>query len=482
MQRVAANIVLVAGFVVALFLSSFTCIPDVPIFSGAVGIALAKAADDQAGAIKADDTETTGESTVAIGPSESTSSLFNDISPADWFYDKVTTLTSSDIISGYPDGSFRPGAPAARAEMATFLTRAKGLMYEGGEPFDDVHRTDWFYSGVAAIYNAGLMNGTAQQRFSPSQLLTREQAAAIIARASGVAGVSDTKEQELWLQGLKDRRSINNWARPYVATAIKYGLMAGYPNQDFRPAAPVNRAEVCALVWNLLNESAKPRDTYPEPVVTYPLIPEIASPLTNKVIYDSNYKLTVRIDPESTIQELWINGKLADVKYTNLASTVTFSDVNVAEQLFYVGVTSKNASGSAHSGTLTLYHFNASPDYERLIVIDKSEFKLYWIVGGFVKKVYPIAIGKDGTPTPAAKWIVGEKLVENPKGVFGPRRLRLYRFNNAKYQRTGYGVHGTDEPWVIGTKASHGCIRLKNEDILELWPQVNIGDYVITQQ
>jgi lipoprotein-anchoring transpeptidase ErfK/SrfK len=128
------------------------------------------------------------------------------------------------------------------------------------------------------------------------------------------------------------------------------------------------------------------------------------------------------------------------------------------------------------------YRFTLPASYTTSIVIDLSEFRLYWIVDGFMKKSYGIAIGKDLTPTPVAEWKVGEKHYEDPKGVFGPRRLRLYRLAGGKYTRTGYGIHGTNEPWVIGSQASHGCIRLKNSDILELWPQVDVGVRVLTQR
>jgi hypothetical protein len=115
------------------------------------------------------------------------------------------------------------------------------------------------------------------------------------------------------------------------------------------------------------------------------------------------------------------------------------------------------------------------------IVVDKSDFKLYWVVNGALKEVYPVAIGKAYTPTPAAVWRVGIKHYENPLGVYGPRRLRLFRQSGSGFSFTGYGIHGTNQPWVIGTMASHGCIRMYNADILKLWPQVPLYTMVVTR-
>jgi hypothetical protein len=52
----------------------------------------------------------------------------------------------------------------------------------------------------------------------------------------------------------------------------------------------------------------------------------------------------------------------------------------------------------------------------------------------------------------------------------GPRWLGL--------SRKGFGIHGTNDPRSIGKAASHGCIRLRNRDIRELFSMVNVGDTV----
>jgi lipoprotein-anchoring transpeptidase ErfK/SrfK len=120
------------------------------------------------------------------------------------------------------------------------------------------------------------------------------------------------------------------------------------------------------------------------------------------------------------------------------------------------------------------------------IVIDRSDRLLYWIRGDQLVKAYPIAIGKRRSPTPVATWIVGRKERTPVRSVYGPRKLRLFRLvrshRRLRYRYTRYGIHGTNQPWVIGTMASHGCIRLYNADILDLWPQVPVGTPVQTRQ
>ncbi len=119
--------------------------------------------------------------------------------------------------------------------------------------------------------------------------------------------------------------------------------------------------------------------------------------------------------------------------------------------------------------------------YATCIIIDKSEFRLYWVKNNVLVKTYPVAIGRPGMETPTRLWRVGRKLQCDPRGVYGPRKLALWKWTGSSWAYTNYGIHGTNEPWVIGTKASHGCIRMYNRDILELWPQVPLYTKVITR-
>ncbi|MDH7478865.1 MAG: peptidoglycan-binding protein [Syntrophomonadaceae bacterium] len=83
-------------------------------------------------------------------------------------------------------------------------------------------------------------------------------------------------------------------------------------------------------------------------------------------------------------------------------------------------------------------------------------------------KTYPVAVGKPDTPTPAGNWTIVQKTI-NPGGPFGARWMRL----NVPWG--SYGIHGTDNPSSIGQAASHGCVRMFNEDVIELYDQVPIG-------
>jgi len=135
---------------------------------------------------------------------------------------------------------------------------------------------------------------------------------------------------------------------------------------------------------------------------------------------------------------------------------------------------------------------------EYSIIVRKSEFKLYLYKGDCLIKTYPVAIGKNpgdkrevgDCRTPegdfyiisiedSSSWVHDFGDGKGPiKGAYGPWFLRLYtgadRTKSGKAWE-GIGIHGTHDPASIGKMASEGCIRMRNEDIVELKERVKVG-------
>lgn len=88
---------------------------------------------------------------------------------------------------------------------------------------------------------------------------------------------------------------------------------------------------------------------------------------------------------------------------------------------------------------------------------------------GVAVNEYPVATGKEDTPTPTGVFEVINKQLD-PGGPYGTRWLGL--------SKRGYGIHGTNDPSSIGTAASNGCIRMFNEDVEKLFDITNTGTVV----
>jgi lipoprotein-anchoring transpeptidase ErfK/SrfK len=96
-----------------------------------------------------------------------------------------------------------------------------------------------------------------------------------------------------------------------------------------------------------------------------------------------------------------------------------------------------------------------------------------------LQKTYPVAIGTADTPTPGGTYFIRVLLKPpNPNGDYGPYAYGLSGFSAVLTTFNGgdgvIGMHGTNEPQVIGHDASHGCIRLRNADITDLVTRFNL--------
>ena len=109
----------------------------------------------------------------------------------------------------------------------------------------------------------------------------------------------------------------------------------------------------------------------------------------------------------------------------------------------------------------------ARPKEPVRIVIDTDRRTLGVYSGKTLYRTFPIAVGKPSTPTPLGNWQISEKAIWG--GAFGTRWLRL----SVPYGI--YGVHGTNNPGSIGSFASHGCVRMFNRDVEQVYAWVQEG-------
>ncbi len=106
-----------------------------------------------------------------------------------------------------------------------------------------------------------------------------------------------------------------------------------------------------------------------------------------------------------------------------------------------------------------------APEGEISIVIDTYKKQLTLYSDSKPYKTYPVSVGKPSTKSPVGEWaIIGKS--RDWGGGFGTRWLGL----NVPWGI--YGIHGTNKPWSIGSAASHGCIRMLNRHVEELYQWV----------
>jgi lipoprotein-anchoring transpeptidase ErfK/SrfK len=108
------------------------------------------------------------------------------------------------------------------------------------------------------------------------------------------------------------------------------------------------------------------------------------------------------------------------------------------------------------------------PTYVILVLLDTKQLSLF--CEEELVKTYPVAVGRPSSPTPKGNFTV-KSMIEYPYAdAYGARWIGLSAPN--------IGIHGTNAPSSIGKGASSGCIRMRNEDIEELFSYVSVGTTV----
>jgi lipoprotein-anchoring transpeptidase ErfK/SrfK len=128
---------------------------------------------------------------------------------------------------------------------------------------------------------------------------------------------------------------------------------------------------------------------------------------------------------------------------------------------------------------------DANTPERRRIVVSVPDRKLVLFEGDRALRVYDVAVGKPSTPTPTGKFAIINR-VPNPT-YYGPSGSIAPGGNNPLGSRwmglsaKGYGIHGTNVPSSIGEAASHGCVRMRKQDLEELFEMVTVGTTVELQ-
>jgi lipoprotein-anchoring transpeptidase ErfK/SrfK len=130
--------------------------------------------------------------------------------------------------------------------------------------------------------------------------------------------------------------------------------------------------------------------------------------------------------------------------------------------------------------------------YGTIITVDRAHFTLRLFKHLKLSKRYGIAVGMAGLDTPAGLYAIHDKQV-NPAwhvpnsawaGSLAGQTIPGGAANNPLKARwlgiaNGVGIHGTAEDWSIGSRASHGCIRMHVSDVIDLYPRVPVGTPVL---
>ncbi|SFB08966.1 WD40-like Beta Propeller Repeat [Cohnella sp. OV330] len=175
-----------------------------------------------------------------------------------WSRGDVEVLAARGIVTGDPDGSFRPNGKVTRAEfvkllLPLFAGSGAGADRASSAPLTDVPQDAWYAEAVEKAAAAGIVQG-AGGKFRPTDPVTREEMAVMLYRALGI--VTDDLDPEKLLGVFADRTKVSGWARMQVAYAVKAGLLKGSGGR-LNPGATATRAEAATVLLRVLEAQDK---------------------------------------------------------------------------------------------------------------------------------------------------------------------------------------------------------------------------------
>ncbi len=180
--------------------------------------------------------------------------FFPDVSPNYWAYGYIKYLYCRGIVTGYPDGYFRPDKNITRAEFSKMVVSGYGfaITTPSSPSYTDVPTSYWAYSYIETLSGRGVINGfTAAQCatahaaypcFLPNAAITRAQIVKMTVLASGTP---------LYTGAFTDYPDVppSYWAYAYIKTATHKQWVGGYPDGTFRPGNLATRAELSKILY-----------------------------------------------------------------------------------------------------------------------------------------------------------------------------------------------------------------------------------------
>lgn len=238
---------------------------------------------------------------VIQAPVQAQAVAFSDVTADYWAKGFIQELANRGVLSGFPDGSFRPNEPVTRAQFAAMVRQAfRKSPMRPAVSFTDVPETYWAIAAVREAYTSGFMSGYPEGNFLPDENISRSQVLVSLANGLGYSANSSNST----LQVYSDAASIQDWARPSIAAATEKQIVVNYPNvQTLNPNRPATRAEVSAFIYQALASSGRVSAIASPYVVSQNTIPapnqpvvQIPAGTTLPMRYDAAEKILISLE------------------------------------------------------------------------------------------------------------------------------------------------------------------------------------------
>ncbi len=174
---------------------------------------------------------------------------FTDVKAADWFYNVIKAVYNEGLMSGVTETEFAPKAALTRGMVTTIIGRMGAAeTADVSTAFTDIDADAYYAPYVAWAAENGIVSGFTDGTFRPGENVTREQTAAILYRYMQYIGADVSVGEDTNILSFTDADEISEYAFPALQWACGTGVMHGYGDGTLAPKSGITRAEFAAMI------------------------------------------------------------------------------------------------------------------------------------------------------------------------------------------------------------------------------------------
>ncbi len=168
---------------------------------------------------------------------------YSDVPSTSWSASVIEQAARMGFASGYTDGTFKPQNSVTRAEFATMVMKAFGLIATSTNKFSDTEG-HWGADAISTLNSLGVILGYSDGSFHPNQEITRAEMVVILSRLT-IFVSSETSFTDV---------ASNNWASDAISAFAAAGIVSGKADGEFKPSESATRAESVAMIIRLIDK------------------------------------------------------------------------------------------------------------------------------------------------------------------------------------------------------------------------------------
>lgn len=221
---------------------------------------------------------------------------FTDVAENNVHFKAITELHAAEIISGYPDGTFKPAQNVTRGQAAKIIAGALGIDTKNvvNPNFTDIPASHQYYGSIAALTALDAIELYEDNTFKPNETITRGEFAYMLAKALDLKAEGDSP--------FRDVTGDNEYA--YVITALyEYGIANGISNTEFGVEKSITRGQLATFIFNVMNKFTEDDTEEVESSTDSALLKTIFTKAIEKQQATTSMKATMTMTQSMDIQE-----------------------------------------------------------------------------------------------------------------------------------------------------------------------------------